>query len=126
MQCEAAHLNEDERFSLAWSCGVNYEAASWVAGVTKVAPSSEIVIYTAWSCLRVFAQKRTKSQMRRFVLRNRRRYNRNLASFRRHERAILRPPFEGVRCYGCKHIPPQPGEIMEPDWQVGIGLEEEE
>ena len=58
-------------------------------------------------------------------IRARRAVRRSRNNFRYHVRQVLRPPYYGERCHGCKHIPPQPGEVMEPDWRVGLFKEEE-
>lgn len=52
-----------------------------------------------------------REYQKRILLRRAVRRTRNAC--RSHIWQVLRPPYYGIRCHMCKHIPPQPGEIME-------------
>lgn len=108
----------DAVFYYAWSCGLDHKrafdlgaVAEFVTDFGNADPAK--VRAVVHGRLRLGNGKRTASQTRRYVIRNRRRFSHDQALIRRHESEILRYPFFGLRCGGCKHIPPQPGEIME-------------
>lgn len=120
----------DAIFYYAWSCGLDHHrafdlsaAAEFVTDFGNADPSE--VRAVVHERLRLGNGKRTASQTRRYVIRNRRKFFHDQSLVRRHENGVIKNR-EGVRCGGCSHIPPQPGEIMEPDWRKCAGLPEGE
>lgn len=102
---------EDDIWYRAWSFGLDSATISWLArqdhGCPKQLVDQHIVL-----AMKSLSKRRTRSQLKRFIVRRRRAYNHDRAVWLLHERAVLRAR-DGMRCYTCKHIPPQPGEIME-------------
>lgn len=120
---------DDRVFYYSWSCGSSRRSAWDLATLVNVLVTySHVKAEDIWSVvndkLDLKGGKRTPKQRRRYVIRNRRAYNHDQALVRRHETATLLAR-DGLRCHGCKHIPPQLGEVMEPDWKAGLFEEEE-
>jgi hypothetical protein len=112
-------------FYRAWSSGLSLEHASFLSNMAEYASREHADVFIT-TMLRGVSLRRTKSQMRRYIIRNRRAYNHDQAIDARHARDALRAR-DGMRCYGCRHIPPQPGEVMDPDCVEYItGLDQEE
>lgn len=107
----AVHMQEIDIWYYAWSFGLNEERISWISQYDAGLPK-EIVDRDVVQGMRSMARGRTRSQMKRLVLRRRRSFNHDLAIQLRHEREV-RWERGGMRCYLCRGVPPQPGEIME-------------
>lgn len=108
----------DAVFYYAWSCGLDHRrsfglgnVADFVTDFGNADPAE--VRAVVHERLSMANWKRKPSKTRRYVIRNRRKFFHDQALVRRHEQEVLRPPYFGLRCGGCAHIPPQPGEIME-------------
>lgn len=114
----AVFMTEDDIWYRAASFGLNEEEISLVA-VMDQGLLLQIVDRDIVAAFRRLAKRRTRSQLKRLIVRNRRVYNHDLALRLRHERQV-RWERGGMRCFMCKHIPPQPGEIMEEESNADI------
>lgn len=106
-------MNEDEIFNRAWSFGLDTKAA-WFVAEQFDGDNKSFVDHCIKTMLKGVAEHRSKSQMRRYVIRNRRAYHHDQAIITRHEREIRRCR-DGMRCHQCRNVPYAPGEIPDPD-----------
>jgi hypothetical protein len=106
-------MTEDEIFYRAWAAGLSTSSASFLATQFHGDPPVFIRHFIK-TMFRGVAVHRTRNQMKRYVVRNRRAYNHDQALIARHEREVLRAR-DGMRCHQCRAVPPQPGEVMDPD-----------
>jgi hypothetical protein len=107
---------KDDLYFRARASGLDTRPAQFIAEDDFWVRHPDLAGYAIKIMFTVVAQHRTKSQMRRYVIRNRRSYNVYRASIDAHARGVLRDK-EGMRCPECSHIPPQPGEVMEEGWE---------
>jgi hypothetical protein len=111
-------MTEDDILYRAWSFGIN-PADSGILVVLCQGLDKSFFDRDMQVLLQILRKTRTRGQMARYLVRNRRSYNHDLALIRLHERAVIRER-SGMRCAGCAHIPPQPGEIMEEESNADI------
>lgn len=104
-------MQEIDVWDRAWSFGLSEDLIRFLSTQDHGLPK-ELIDQHIVSAMHSMARRRTRSQMKRLVLRNRRSYNHDLALRLRHERQVLWER-DGMRCHSCRYIPPQPGEIME-------------
>lgn len=106
-------LTGDAMFYRAWSSGLSVSHAAFLANMVDL-PEGEYADAFIRAILRGVSLHRTPSRMRRYIVRNRRAYHHDQALIARHEREVLRAR-DGMRCHQCRAVPPQPGEIMDPE-----------
>lgn len=110
-------MTEDEIFYQAWATGLDVGTAhflsdwlgNWLSGA-----EDHLVTYSIRVMVLGKRNHRTRNQMKRYLIRNRRAYHHDQALIARHIRETLRVR-DGMRCHCCRTVPPQPGEVMDPD-----------